>query len=136
MKISYKIILGVCLSALTVSMLPLGATAQSLSPMRGQVKSFSEQFAIRVYPANPYNKRIRVEMKVYDQDFNPIKDARISPPQFTLGANAARPVNVLVPFDGQKDRKVRVCVESIPFQGASSNIKAQICGKFMGIKSL
>ena len=136
MKISSKITLGVCASAIMLSLLPLGATAQSLSPMRGQVKSFSEQFAIRVYPANPYNKRIRVEMKVYDQDFNPVKGARISPSQFTLGASAARPVNVLVPFDGQKDRKVRVCVESIPVQGKTSNIKAQICGKFMGIKSL
>lgn len=136
MKKSSKIILGVCASAVMLSLLPFGATAQSLSPMRGQVKSFSEQFAIRVFPANPYNKRIRVEMKVYDQDFNPVTDAKISPAQFTLGASAARPVNVLVPFNGKKDRKVRVCVESIPVQGTSSNIKAQICGKFMGIKSL
>ncbi len=135
-KTSSKIILGVCASAVMLCLLPFGATAQSLSPMRGQVKSFSEQFAIRVYPANPYNKRIRVEMKVYDQDFNPVKGARVSPAQFTLGASAARPVNVLVPFDGQSERKVRVCVESIPVQGTTTNIKAQICGKFMGIKSL
>lgn len=136
MTIKSKIILGVCASSIILALLPYGATAQSLSPMRGQVKSYSDQFAIRVYPANPYNKRIRVEMKVYDQDFNPVLNARISPAQFTLGSSAARPVNVLIPFDGQKERKVRVCVESIPFQGTTTNIKAQICGKFMGIKSL
>jgi hypothetical protein len=109
--------------------------AQSLSPMRGQVKSYTDQFALRVYPANPYTKRIKVEMKVYDQYFVPIKDARISPETFNLGANAVRPVNVLIPFNGQKERKVRVCVESIPFPGKTSNIKAQICGKFLGTKS-
>jgi hypothetical protein len=121
-------------SFVALSITPLHA--QSLSPMRGQVKSFTHQFAIRVYPANPYNKQIKVEMKVYDQDFNPVNDARISPSEFKLGANAVRPVNVLVPFNGQKERKVRVCVESIPFPGKTSNIKAQICGKFLGIKSL
>jgi hypothetical protein len=136
MKISSKIMLSVCASTVMLALLPFQATAQSLSPMRGQVKSYSEQFAIRVYPANPYEKRIRVEMKVYDQDFRPVAGARVSPAQFTLGASASRPVNVLIPFDGNSERKVRVCVESIPFQGTTTNIKAQICGKFMGIKSL
>ncbi|MEM7215562.1 MAG: hypothetical protein AAF423_08465 [Pseudomonadota bacterium] len=119
---------------LAISLLPSQAAAQAMSPMRGQVKSFTEAFALKVYPANPYNHRIRMEIKVYDQNFRPVKGARVSPAEFTLGGRFARPVNVIVPFDGQKVRKVRVCTESIPFpsEQKATTIKAQVCGKFLG----
>jgi hypothetical protein len=131
-KTSSKIILGACASAvMTLALLPSLATAQALSPMRGTIKSFTDTFAVRVFPANPYGHRIRVQIKVYDQNFNPV-DARVSPQQFTLGGNTSRPVNVMIPFDGASERKVRVCAESVPFPGKTSNIKAQICGKFLG----
>lgn len=120
--------------ALAFSVLPQHAAAQAMSPMRGEVKSFAESFALKVYPANPYTHRIRMEVKVYDQNFRPVKGARVSPAEFTLGGRFARPVNVIVPFAGQQKRKVRVCTESIPFPGQSktTTIKAQVCGKFLG----
>jgi hypothetical protein len=120
--------------AFALALLPSGAAAQAMSPMRGEVKSFSEAFALKVYPANPYEHRIRIEVKVYDQDFNPVV-AQVSPATFTLAGRNSRPVNVIIPFEpGQTTRKVRVCTESIPFPGQSktANIKAQICGKFLG----
>ena len=121
--------------ALALSLLPQQAAAQSMSPMRGQVKSFSDAFALKVYPANPYTHRIRMEVKVYDQNFRPITGARVSPAEFTLGGRFSRPVNVIVPFEGQGTRKVRVCTEAVPFPSQSkttTTIKAQVCGKFMG----
>ncbi len=120
--------------AFALSLLPFEAAAQSMSPMRGQVKSFADSFAVKVFPANPYTHRIRMEVNVYDQNFRPIKGARVSPAKFTLGGRFARPVNVIVPFEGQTTRKVRVCTEAIPFPGQSTRttIKAQVCGKFMG----
>ena len=125
--------LGCALAAFAA---PSGASAQAMSPMRGQVKSFTDSFALRVYPANPYQHRIRIEVKVYDQDFRPVK-AMVSPATFTLGARYARPVTVMVPFKGQDSRKVRVCTESIPFPGqAKTRIKAQVCGKFLGTRVL
>lgn len=130
-KTSSKIISGVCAAAFSLALLPSLATAQALSPMRGVVSSFTDTFAVKVFPANPYTHRIRVEIRVYDQDFNPVK-ARVSPANFTLGGNTSRPVTVLIPFDGASERKVRVCAESVPFPGKTSNIKAQICGKFLG----
>ncbi len=130
-KSSSKVVLGVCAAALCLALLPSMATAQALSPMRGTVKSFTDAFAVRVFPANPYGHRIRIEIKVYDQDFH-LVSARVSPPVFTLGGNTSRPVNVLIPFDGSSERKIRVCAESVPFPGKTSNIKAQICGKFLG----
>jgi hypothetical protein len=129
--IQTKIISGVCATAFSLALLPSSAPAQALSPMRGVVSSFTDTFAVKVFPANPYTHRIRIEIKVYDQDFNPVK-ARVSPANFTLGGNMSRPVTVLIPFDGTSERKVRVCAESVPFPGKTSNIKAQICGKFLG----
>ncbi|MER8748968.1 hypothetical protein NKH57_06730 [Mesorhizobium sp. M1050] len=118
-------------TALAVGLAPIAAEAQSMSPMRGEVNSFSDAFAVRVFPANPYDRKIRVEIHVYDQDFQPV-DARISPNVFQLASQASRPVLVVVPFDGAPERKVRICTESIPFPNQQTQIRAQICGKFFG----
>ena len=109
---------------------PCAAGGQSMSPMRGEVTSFDERFAIRVFPGNPYGHRIRVEVRVYDQAFRPVA-AQVTPASFMLGADASRPVLVVVPFAGAAERKVRVCTESIPFPGQNTQIRAQICGKFL-----
>ncbi|MEX0347311.1 MAG: hypothetical protein AB3N20_20485 [Rhizobiaceae bacterium] len=118
--------------AICLALLPSGAAAQAMSPMRAEVQSFTDSFAVRVYPANPYEHRIRIEVKVYDQTFREVKNAVISPSVFTLGARFSRPVTVMVPFNGEQKRKVRICTESIPFPGQTTRIKAQVCGKFLG----
>ena len=112
--------------------LPAAVSAQSMSPMCGEIMSFSNAFAVRVYPANPYKQRIKISVRVYDQDFYPVKDARVSPSEFMLGGDASRPVLVVVPFNGSSERKVRICTESIPFPNDQTQIRAQICGKFLG----
>lgn len=124
--------IAILAGTLAVPLLPSEAAAQAMSPMRAKVESFTDSFAVRVYPANPYKHRIRVEVRVYDQDFRPVRAARVTPAQFTLGARFARPVTVQVPFEGYKNRKVRICTEAIPFPGQTTKIKAQICGKFLG----
>lgn len=129
-----KTLAAIFAGAIGLALLPSGAAAQAMSPMRAEVKSFTDNFAVRVYPANPYEHRIRIEVKVYDQDFNEVKGAMVSPAVFTLGARFARPVTVMVPFDGKAERKVRICTESIPFPGKTSQIKAQVCGKFRGLR--
>ncbi len=118
--------------AICLALLPSGAAAQAMSPMRAEVQSFTESFAVRVYPANPYEHRIRIEVKVYDHRFREVKDAVVSPAVFTLGARFSRPVTVMIPFGGEQKRKVRICTESIPFPGQTTRIKAQVCGKFLG----
>jgi hypothetical protein len=124
--------LGILVAAMAAGgIAPLPAAAQSMTPMRGEVSSFTDAFAVRIFPGNPYDKRIRVEVHVYDQDFQPV-DAEISPAAFLLAGQASRPVLVVVPFDGAADRKVRICTESIPFPGEQTQIRAQICGKFFG----
>lgn len=133
MTMKNRFLTGIVAGSLAITLLPQGAAAQSMSPMRGKVKSFTDSYAFKVYPANPYNHRIRVEVKAYDANFRPLKDVKISPAEFTLGGQANRQVTVVVPFKGDGQTRVRVCTESIPFPGqSSSNIKAQICGKFIG----
>jgi hypothetical protein len=128
MKKACQFIAGVTAIVLAPSL----AQGQAMSPMRAEVQSFTDSFALRVYPANPYEHRIRIEVKVYDQDFREVRDAVVSPAVFTLGARFARPVTVMVPFDGELNRKVRVCTEAVPFPGQTSRIKAQVCGKYLG----
>jgi hypothetical protein len=112
-------------------LLPAGAYAQSMSPMRGKVTSFTDMFAVKVFPANPYNHRIKVEVKVYDADFRPVP-AVISPSILLLAGNSSRQVTVMVPFGPDRQKRVRICTESTPWaQFGQNNIKAQICGKFI-----
>jgi hypothetical protein len=106
------------------------ASAQSMTPMRGEVTSFTDEFAVRVFPRNPYRHRILVAVRVYDEKFRPL-EARVSPANIMLGANGSRPVTVVVGFDGARERRVRICTESIPFPDQQTRIKAQICGRFL-----
>ncbi len=106
------------------------AAAQSLMPMRGEVVSTTENFALRLFAGNPYAHRMRVEIRVYDADFAPIA-ADVRPPVRTLGGGTKANVMVIVPFGGANERRVRVCAESIPFPHQTTRIRTQICGKYL-----
>ncbi len=109
------------------------ASAQALTPMRAEVRSATDQFALRVFPGNPYQHRIRVEVRVYDDTFAPVQ-AQVLPPVATLGPGDDRSVYVLVPFEGRSERKVRICAESIPFEDAATLLRTQVCGRFFATR--
>jgi len=110
------------------------AEAQSLTPMRGKVYTDQEEFAVRVYPRNVYGKSIDLEVKVYDEQFRPVR-AEVWPAHFSLAAGGTRPVTVLVGFEGLALRKVRICAESVPFPEQQTQIKARVCGRFLAYRS-
>lgn len=119
------------LAALSVlAILPHHAQAQSLTPMRGEITSYTDSFALRVHPHNPYRHRIQVAVRVYDEHFDPVA-AIIQPSQMMLGGGMSRPVLVRVGFEDKPSRRVRVCAESIPFPNEDTRIKAQVCGRFI-----
>lgn len=120
-------VIVLCAAALAAAHAP--ARAQSMTPMRGEVTSFSDAFAVRVYPYNPYAHRIRVAVKVYDADFRPLP-ARVSPDEMLLGSRNSRPVLVMVDFGKERIKHVRICAESVPFPNHKTRIRAQICGRF------
>ncbi|MDX2259927.1 MAG: hypothetical protein NW205_13560 [Hyphomicrobiaceae bacterium] len=109
------------------------AHAQAMSPMRGEVKSFTDEFVVRVFPANPYPHRIRVEVKVYDETFAPVP-ARVAPGEVMLAPEDNRGVLVVVPFEGRTERKVRICTESIPFTNTPTRLRTQVCGRFIAYR--
>ncbi|MDX2290510.1 MAG: hypothetical protein NW217_17045 [Hyphomicrobiaceae bacterium] len=104
-----------------------------MTPMRGQVKSFTDQFVVRVFPGNPYKHRIKVDVKVYDETFAPI-DAKVAPAATTLAPEDNRGVLVVVPFEGRRERKVRICTESIPFNTQATRLRTQVCGRFIAYR--
>lgn len=111
------------------------AAAQAMTPMRGEVKSFADRFAIRVFPQNPYKHRIKVEVRVYDETFAPIPTAAVAPAEMMLAPEDNRGVMVVVPFDGLRERRVRVCTESVPFANTlSSRVRTQVCGRFIAYR--
>lgn len=130
MRVSPTIAARVLAAAALAAALASPARAQSLTPMRGEAKSFTDQFAFRVYPANPYPRRIRVEVKVYDENFAPIQ-ASVMPPSAMLAPEDNRSVMVLVPFEGRDERRVRICAESVPFEDKATRLRTQVCGRFL-----
>jgi hypothetical protein len=116
--------------ALGAGALHAPASAQSLQPMRGEYKSVSDQFAVRVFPGNPYAHRMLVEVHVYDDAFREI-DAQVYPREVLLASQDSRSVMVVVPFEGRAERRVRICAESLPNIQSTTRLRTQVCGKFI-----
>lgn len=132
MRVSQSLVAACAFAAVSASAAP--AHAQAMTPMRGEVKSFTDKFALRVFPANPYPHRIQVEVKVYDETFAPIPTAQVMPATTTLAPQDNRSVMVMVPFDGQTERRVRVCTESVPYTDKSARVRTQVCGRFIATR--
>ena len=107
--------------------------AQSLTPVMGRVTTSQDMFQLRVKPRNTYSRRMRMEVKVYDAKFRPVR-ALISPWRFGIAAGGTRDVRIKVPFNGRKTRKVRVCVEALPFSNTNQQIRTQVCGRFIATR--
>ena len=101
--------------------------------MIGEVAAFGEEFAVRVTARNPFKARMGVVMRAYDNRFRPIP-ARFSHSRFNLGAGGSRPVTVLIPFDGTRERYVRVCAEAAAPRGRSQNVRTRVCGRFRALR--
>lgn len=106
------------------------AVAQSVTPMRGEPRSVMDSFAVRIVVGNPYKEKQKFAVRVYDEKFYPVA-AHVSPPVAKLGPNGTRSVLVVVPFDGAVKRRVRICAEGLFGTEATSQLRTQVCGKFL-----
>lgn len=98
--------------------------------MRGEPRSVMDSFAVRIVVGNPYKVKQRFEVRVYDEKFYPVA-AQVSPPVAKLGPNGTRSVLVVVPFEGAVKRRVRICAEGLFGTEATSQLRTQVCGKFL-----
>ena len=121
--------LAAALAAAAWAAAPDPSRAQAITPMRGQVSAFGEEFALRVVARNPFPGSMGIEMRAYDHAFRPI-EARFSRGSFVLGTGKTRRVTALIPFDGHAVRFVRVCAEAVALRAATQNIRTRVCGKF------
>ncbi len=121
--------MAVLAAAITLASSASRVRAQSLEPMRGKVNSFADRFALQIYPGNPYTHTIKLDVRVYDEKYKQI-EATVFPASFVIGAQEKRRVVVLVPFAGLPERRVKVCVESLPDPNLVARIRTQICASF------
>jgi P pilus assembly chaperone PapD len=110
-----------------------GTAAQSVSPMRGVVKSFADQFAVRVSVGNPYTKALTFDVRVYDENFAPV-NAVIYPSSMKVGAGDTRQATIRILFNGQAQRKIRVCAEGLFGKEQTNLVRTQVCGRFLGLR--
>lgn len=89
-----------------------------------------DQFAIRIVVGNPYKDMQYFNVRVYDEKFYPVA-AQVSQPVAKLGPNGTRSVLVVVPFNGAPTRRVRICAEGLFGIENSSQLRTQVCGKFL-----
>ena len=132
---------GPCVGALLIAALFAGeaalfaggAAAQSLSPMRGEVRSLEDAFAVKLRVRNPYERTVGVEIRAYDRRFRPIR-VLASATRLPVAAGDERTVTVLVPFGKRQQRRVRICAESLPFRAKpnATRVRTRICGRFLG----
>jgi hypothetical protein len=118
------------LACATLGVSPV-AQAQSVTPMRGVSKSFTDAFAVRLTVGNPYQRAVQFDVRVYDENFEPV-EAFVSPIVLRIGARDAKQVTVRIPFLGQGQRKVRVCAEGLFGTDNKSALRTQVCGRFLG----
>ena len=105
------------------------AEAQSISPTLGEVRSFTHEFALRVKAENHDRAGALIVMRAYDSRFRPIR-ASFSHASFRLGAGNSRRVTVVIPFEGARERYVRVCAERLPRRLGAHTIRTRTCGKY------
>ena len=101
--------------------------------MRGEIRTFSDQFAVQVFPGNPYQRPMRVEVKAYDDKFAPI-EAVVTPSAAAVSPQDNRSALVVVPLEGRLERRVRICAESVPYKNNTSRLRIQVCGHFIAYR--
>lgn len=106
------------------------AFSQSVTPMRGEPRSVMDCFAVRVVVGNPYKDKQQFAVRVYDENFYPVA-AHVSPAVAKLSPNGTRTILVVVPFDGALKRRVRICAEGLFGTETTSQLRTQVCGKFL-----
>ena len=123
----------IAIIAAAVAATASAAAAQSVSPMRGIIKSFDDQFAVRLTVGNPYAKAVNFDVRVYDENFAPV-NANVYPSNVRVGAGDTRQATVRVSFEGQKQRKIRVCAEGLFGLEQTNLVRTQVCGRFLGLR--
>ena len=113
-------------SVLTLVALASPGFRQSVTPVRGAPRSFTNGFAVRLTIGNLYPQIQTFAVRVYDDKFYPV-EATLPMPEVTLAAGASRTVLAIISFDGMNIRRVRICAEGLFGGPNTTKLRTQVC---------
>ncbi|MEM1380534.1 MAG: hypothetical protein AAGH41_07915 [Pseudomonadota bacterium] len=125
-------ILLVTLAGMAILIEP--ARSQSLSPMRAQVVTFGEVGAVRASVRNPYTTARRFDLEVFDLDWQPVPEARLTRTTLSLAPGSSTSVLALLPVGDLPSRSVFLCATSRAYRPSSAGLRGQVCGRYQVIK--
>lgn len=105
------------------------AAAQSLSPMTGEIRTYSHQFAILLTASNPYNSAQRFSVALRDEWGKPAPRVQATVPNFSLPAGETGAFYVW--GDVPASKRIFVCVTSQFFStGTGAPVRGEVCGRY------
>ncbi len=108
--------------------------AQSLSPMRREIVSFEDRFALRLIAGNPNARAQIIAVRVFDLDWNELDDVWVSRPEADVAAGGRVDLIVIAPFHEANVRELRICAETAPrpfgASGLGAQVRGQVCGRY------
>lgn len=122
------------IALLIMASVPVSAAhAQSLSPMKQTLFTYSDQFAMRLFVRNPYDRAERFAVRIIDDgDDLPYSTASSD----YLIAPAGERVSFIVAGDATRDRELAVCVRSEPIIGnAGLAFVGEVCGRYLVLRA-
>lgn len=119
-------------TALIITFLAGAATAQaqSVSPMSQDVQSFGGQFMVQIKIQNTYATAQKSEIRLYDDEWNPVQPKYLSMSSAVLTAGDVVTVTALIPFDDRPNRVIYICNSILPrLNGLGASYRGEVCGK-------
>ncbi len=105
------------------------AAAQALSSMTGEVKTYSDRFALQLKAFNPYDTAQRFRLTFYDAGGGPVSDVRSAAP--VIYVPPGQEVSFYVWGMAPSRRRINICVTSPYFlNGVGAQMRGEVCGRY------
>ncbi|MEX6632924.1 hypothetical protein [Hyphococcus lacteus] len=114
---------------LTILFAPHPAMSQALSPMNGEVKTYTDVFALQLKALNPYDSAQQFSVRILDDQGAPVKDVQMARSILNLPPSATNAFYIWGKVAAE--RRIMVCLTSPYFSnGVGAQIRGEVCGKY------
>ncbi len=105
------------------------AAAQALSPMTGEVRTYTDRFALQLKAFNPYERAQRFQLAFYDETGARFADVQSAAP--VIYVPPGEEVSFYVWGMAAQRRRINICVTSPYFlDGVGSQVRGEVCGRY------
>jgi len=106
-----------------------GVWAQALSPMKLQVTTYSDLFALRLKAYNPYESAQRFTVRIFNEDGGLAQGVTVTAPVISLPPGET--AGFYVWGESPVGRRILVCLTSQYFTtGQGAQMRGEVCGKY------